>query len=560
MSGSSSSTLLANLAVLDLRQPLLAKRLRWAVGSDHVVREGGGAIVLKAGVQALPLQLDGEVLLKCLRPTAVPRRVVVAGIGLGELGEAAVGLWPSAEVVVWDRDPWMVRLLLSRRSFATELRTGRLKIAMGPDLLQVSPEGAHIVEHPVLKAVYGHELRTWKESSGGPIALMCSQALFANDLSRDLRERGFAPWSIDVERVDALELEHTVNALKPALGVVVNQVVGLPEAFDALDVPLVTWEVDPAVDRLPKPTRPVPRSHLFTFRRRHAHALADAGHGSVAWTPLAAPPHRRPIEVTDADREQYGALVSFVGSSMTGRARAYGQRVVQEVRSWLHAHGRPPAEAAKLVGQVLAGQRANLDEWCVPELLEAACPGLQQWSLSTGRSGDPAVLLGELPSSERRLRTMAALAPFDVQVWGDGGWRVLRMPGVRHRGYAGHHHALTRIYQLSAINIDIGRLYQSDIVTMRVFDVLGCGGFLIAEHSEEIGDLFEVGVEVETWSTRAELVDKVRFYLAHPDEARVIAERGLQAVDDRHRVAHRVDQMLAEAGVHAGVSPASTLT
>jgi len=549
MSGSSSSALLANLAALDGRSPVLARRLRWAVGSDHVVRQGAGRIVLKVGVQSLPLQLDGDVLLRCLKPMAVPGRVVVVGVGLGELVDAALKIWPAAEVVAWDRDPWMLRLLLSRRDLTADIRAGRLRLALGPDLLAVDLEQARVVEHPVLKSVYGHELRAWREGLGGPYALLCSQALFANDLARDLRGRGFVPWSIDVERVDAQELTHTVGALKPTLGVVVNQVVGLPEAFQALGLPLLTWEVDPAVDHLPALSSPVPHSHLFTFRRRHADELAEAGHGSVTWLPLAAPPHRKPLAVTPEDREKFGADVSFVGSSMTGRARAYGKRVVQEVRAWLHQHGRPPAEAADLVGRVLARQRRDLDRWQVPELLEAECPGIRAWSHRAGRAVDPVVLLGELPSSERRLRTVAALAPFGMRVWGDAGWKVLKVPGLEYRGFAGHHHALTRIYQLSAINIDIGRLYQTDIVTMRVFDVLGCGGFLIAEHSEEIESLFEVGVEVETWSTRNELVDKVRHYRAHPDEARTIAERGRLAVDRRHRVAHRVDRMLSVAGL-----------
>ena len=78
---------------------------------------------------------------------------------------------------------------------------------------------------------------------------------------------------------------------------------------------------------------------------------------------------------------------------------------------------------------------------------------------------------------------------------------------------------------------------------------MACGGFLLAAHSEELESLFEVGVEVESWSTRAELVAKVQHYLAHPEEARQVAERGRQAVNARHRVAHRVDQMVAASGI-----------
>ena len=538
-----------NMAALEERSRRLGERLRWPMGSDHVVRQPNGHIHLKLGMQSLPLQLDSDSLLKALRPMSVPKRLVILGVGLGELVDAALTLFPNIAVVAWDRDPWMLRLLLSRRDFTADIRQGRLQLALGPDLTELSPEGARVVEHPALRSHYVHELHAWRAGGSGPYALLCSQALFANDLARELRQRGLVPWFIDVERVAAEELVDTVERLQPVVAVVVNQVVGLPEALNALDVPLLTWEVDPAVDRLPLPAGPVPPSHLFTFRRRHAAALRDSGHGSVTWLPLAAPPHRCPIAVTDEDRERFASVVSFVGSSMTGRARAYAQRVVQDVRAWLHVHGRPPAEAQGLVGTVLRRQRKAGDRWLLPELLDEICPGLQEWSERTGRPHEPAVLLGELPSSERRLRIVHSLASFGMRVWGDAGWKMVKAPGLQYRGFAGHHHDLTRIYQLSAINLDIGRLYQSDIVTMRVFDVMACGGFVIAQHSDELGDLFEVGVEVESWSTREELVDKVRHYLAHPQQAQEIAQRGRAVVEARHRVGHRVERMLDVAGI-----------
>jgi spore maturation protein CgeB len=46
----------------------------------------------------------------------------------------------------------------------------------------------------------------------------------------------------------------------------------------------------------------------------------------------------------------------------------------------------------------------------------------------------------------------------------------------------------------------------------------------------------------------------VQHYLAHPEEARRIAERGRQAVLDRHRVDQRVERMLRVAGLSADQS------
>ena len=72
-----------------------------------------------------------------------------------------------------------------------------------------------------------------------------------------------------------------------------------------------------------------------------------------------------------------------------------------------------------------------------------------------------------------------------------------------------------------------------------------------------------LGVEVESYQDLTELKTKVEYYLARPDEARAIAERGRQAVLERHTIAQRLRTMLAsvapasdaEASTATGASP-----
>jgi spore maturation protein CgeB len=131
-----------------------------------------------------------------------------------------------------------------------------------------------------------------------------------------------------------------------------------------------------------------------------------------------------------------------------------------------------------------------------------------------------------------------------AHVWGDPGWKALEADGVTYRGRAGHGSELTKIYSGARVQIDIGRIYQNDIITMRVFDVLACGGFLLAEWNEALAQAFEIGVEIETWRTLDELESKVAYYLEHPVKREAIAERGLRAVRDRHRIRQRVATIL----------------
>jgi spore maturation protein CgeB len=86
---------------------------------------------------------------------------------------------------------------------------------------------------------------------------------------------------------------------------------------------------------------------------------------------------------------------------------------------------------------------------------------------------------------------------------------------------------------------------------MRVFDILACGGFVLAEHSDALAELFVVGEEIDSWRTPDELVDKVDWYLNNRAVAVAMAQRGCRAVSERHTIQQRVRMMLKLSGVGA---------
>jgi spore maturation protein CgeB len=116
-------------------------------------------------------------------------------------------------------------------------------------------------------------------------------------------------------------------------------------------------------------------------------------------------------------------------------------------------------------------------------------------------------------------------------------------------GPAGHRFELNKIYSGTLINLEINRLYQPDMINMRVFDIMACGGFLLAEYTPELADLFRLDQELVVYHTKAELMTKAQHYLLHPAEARAIAAQGLQAVREKHTIRKRVEYMLQASQV-----------
>lgn len=77
------------------------------------------------------------------------------------------------------------------------------------------------------------------------------------------------------------------------------------------------------------------------------------------------------------------------------------------------------------------------------------------------------------------------------------------------------------------LNITRGPFYAAETgINLRIFEALAAGKFLLTDHCDELAELFEVGVEIETFSGSAELAKKVRYYLENPEKRLAIAKRG----------------------------------
>jgi hypothetical protein len=544
----------ANLEALARVAPDLAQRLCLPVDGSHVRLREGQVPGYKVHRYFYPFMVGVDALERSVAHVDGARDVVVFGIGLGEQLDEVLVRSPLRCVTVWDRDPWLMRLVLARRDYSDLLADGRLALTMGSDLMDLAGDvgDRHLVTHPFLDAVYRFERRLLDDGMPERCVLLRAGTLFIDDLAAELAERGYGIYTLDTERLSREEIELTVRRFAPSFIAAVNYTGGLAELCHALDVPLMCWEIDPSTTAV-QPTRaPTDNSHIFTYRRPHVDQFRSAGFANVRHLPLATNEQRRaPLALSAEERDEYGAPVSFVGASMVAEALDFRQRFLERYVAYLEAGGEGTLEQAGAnLAEILKVQRLDYTTFRLPALLQEHFAPFLAAARSDVGAEDPLMWVSEMAASEKRLTYVANLGAFGVVAWGDAGWKQIEPYGARYSGrYARHTDELTRVYCASTINVDIGRLYQSDIVTMRVFDVLACGGFLLAEHSDDLGELFEVGLEVESYANLDELKRKVAFYLANPEAARAIADRGRTAVRTRHTIRQRVETMLESMGL-----------
>jgi spore maturation protein CgeB len=79
---------------------------------------------------------------------------------------------------------------------------------------------------------------------------------------------------------------------------------------------------------------------------------------------------------------------------------------------------------------------------------------------------------------------------------------------------------------------------------MRLYEATGVGTCLITEERDNLRDMFDPGREVATYRDDTECIEKIRYYLAHPEERTAIAEAGHQRTLREHTYAIRVQELL----------------
>jgi len=78
---------------------------------------------------------------------------------------------------------------------------------------------------------------------------------------------------------------------------------------------------------------------------------------------------------------------------------------------------------------------------------------------------------------------------------------------------------------------------------MHLYEATGVGAMLISDEKSNLGELFEIGTEIESYRDADELIDKVRYYLSHEDERARIARAGQARTLREHTYLHRMREL-----------------
>lgn len=103
------------------------------------------------------------------------------------------------------------------------------------------------------------------------------------------------------------------------------------------------------------------------------------------------------------------------------------------------------------------------------------------------------------------------------------------------------------VFHYSKINLNITSKSIREGLPLRIFDILGCGGFLITNYQAELPDLFVPDEDLVVYESDEDLLEKINYYLNHDNVRKEIAHNGYEKVCKLHNYPERILQMISLA-------------
>ncbi len=158
----------------------------------------------------------------------------------------------------------------------------------------------------------------------------------------------------------------------------------------------------------------------------------------------------------------------------------------------------------------------------------------------------------------RRAKFLEAVSDLGLSIWGpdwDRGCSSIPLRKALRNTSGIYGRSLVHCYQTSQVVLNIQREHMMTRSSAgqemgtglgwRHFDVPASGSLLLTEWVLELSEAFEVGQEVETFSSPEELREKARYLLSHDSYRQAIIRRARERVLREHTYRHRAQKWAA---------------
>jgi spore maturation protein CgeB len=285
-------------------------------------------------------------------------------------------------------------------------------------------------------------------------------------------------------------------------------------------------------------------NRIFIFDRMQYERFYNVSPGTVYYMPLATKPMTKDEQkdISATEKKLYSHDICFVGSLYDEKDKRY--RDFNQLPDYWKGFVQGIVEAQLNVFgyNFIADSLSDKDVVELKNLLHYAL-------VDDYRNADREIIadmyIGQLCNALDRKRTIEHLTKrHQVTIYTKSD--TTNMENIDNRGVADPFSMTPRIFHCSKINLNITSKTIQTGIPLRVFDVLGCGGFLITNYQAELCEYFEPGVDLVVYEDLADLEQKIDYYLAHEEERQQIAVNGYKRVCENYTYDIMLGNILAE--------------
>lgn len=281
-------------------------------------------------------------------------------------------------------------------------------------------------------------------------------------------------------------------------------------------------------------------NYIFNFDKSNCLEFQGMGVQHMYYLPLAVDTDRLDALIDHADDlKLYQNEVAFVGS-------LYERNTYDKLKVVLPDYLKGYMEAVMQAQMSVSGGNI-IEEMLTPDILEQ----LQQYfkleksenSFSDlGLIFSTTVLGLKIAAMQRKNGLIALSKRVPVTIYTNSNTKELLR--VDYRGSVDYWTQMPKVFRMSRINLNFTIPNIKTGLPLRMWDIMGAGGFLMTNFQAELPELFEEDKDFVCFDGEEDLVQKTLYYLEHEKERQKIARNGYEKVKKLHSYQMRLQQML----------------
>lgn len=310
-----------------------------------------------------------------------------------------------------------------------------------------------------------------------------------------------------------------------------------------LDIPYAAWIYDSPLQSLYHPQAMNNTNHFFIFDKHLLETQKKRGLPNLHYLPLAANSTRMgQMKISPDDEKNYFCNISFVGMQyVDGRYAYFRNHLEQPFQDELNSI------AYGMIGRWDNGDHIHnkMSDKLINAMLALIDSKPEDAINMPDRTYFEEVVIARAVAYTERRLMMEAVSDLNPRWYGADANEDAKIPGVEYRPRLYYEDTLPKAYNLSKINLSSCLHSISSGIPLRVFDIMGAGGFILTNYQPEILELFEVGKEIVVYHNFDEMRELCKYFLSHEDQRMSILLAGYERILKEYNYRVAADKILS---------------